>query len=175
VTTEIGKLLRNKRGIQLDVGCGRISRTNFVGMDKDPDVGADIVHDMEMFPYPLPDGCCLTIVASHIMEHIKPWLTVDVMNELWRIAKPEGRLAISTPYAGSHGFWQDPTHCNGFNESTFTYFDPSFPFWQVYRPKPWKILKGFPVWHVNGNIEAVLEKVAGEVVEATVEVSHAEP
>ena len=141
------------------MGSGEVVRPNFVRMDKRKLPGIDIVHDLEVFPYPLPDNCCLTIVGSHIIEHIKPWLTIEVFDELWRIMKIDGRLALSTPYAGSFGYFQDPTHCNPFNEATFSYFDKDAPLYAIYKPKPWHIVEGYPSWQVNGNIECILEKV----------------
>lgn len=146
-------------GIQLDIGCGENKQKGFVGMDKRKLPGVDIVHDLEQFPYPLEDESCLLIVGSHIVEHIKPWFMIPFMDELWRLLKYEGQLALSTPYAGSPGFWQDPTHCNGCNEATWQYFDVRMPLYQIYKPKPWHIMKGFPVWQQTGNMEVVLEKV----------------
>ena len=145
-------------GIMLDIGCGSNKQVNFIGMDKRKLPGVDIVHDLEKFPYPLKPDSCLIIVGSHIVEHIKPWLTIDLFNELWRVMKVNGQLALSTPYAGSVGFWQDPTHCNGFNQTTFQYFDPDYPLYQIYKPKPWKIEVGFPVWQATGNMEIMMRK-----------------
>lgn len=160
---DIEALIREKGGICLDIGCGDDKQKNFIGLDKRPLPGADIVHDLEVFPYPLPDECCLTIVGSHIIEHIKPWLTIDFFNELWRILKPKGQLALATPYAGSPPYWQDPTHCNGFTEVTFQYFDPDYPMYAIYHPRPWKIAKGYPVWQTTGILEVLLEKRPMEV------------
>jgi len=151
--------INKAKGILLDIGCGEIQRPNFIRLDKRKLPGIDIVHNLEVIPYPLPDNCCLTIVASHILEHIKPWLFHDVMNELWRITKVDGNLAVSAPYAGSPGYNQDVTHCARIIEATFMYFDPKYPLYTGYRPKPWKIRKGFPVWQVTGNIECVMEKM----------------
>lgn len=155
--TAIKKILaENNLGIKLDVGCGFNKQTGFVGLDKRDVAGVDIVHDAEVFPYPLPDESCSIILMSHLIEHIKPWLTVDLFNELWRLMKPGGQIWIGTPYAGSFGFWQDPTHCNGCNEATWTYFDPDYPLYQIYRPKPWKIQKN--AWFETGNMEVIMEK-----------------
>lgn len=142
----------------LDLGCGENRNPRFIGIDKRKLPGVDIVHDLEVFPWPLPDDCCISVVASHLVEHIKPWLTVQFFDEVWRITKPGGKFAISTPYAGSVGYWQDPNHCNGFIPETFQYFDPDFPLYQIYKPKPWKIETGFPVWNITGNLEVVLIK-----------------
>ena len=156
--------IEQKRGILLDIACGSNKRKGFVGMDKRQVDGVDIVHDLEVFPYPLDDESCLTIVGSHIVEHIKPWLMIDFMNELWRLLKPDGQLAFSMPYGVSYGYVQDPTHCNAVNEATWQYFDPDKPLYQIYRPKPWKIAPGFPVWQATGNMEVVMEKTS-EVAE----------
>jgi len=151
--------IKKKSGLLLDIGCGHNKRRGgFTGLDKRPGEGVDIVHDLEVFPYPLDDESCLTIVGSHIVEHIKPWLMIDFMNELWRILKPEGQLALSMPYGVSAGFVQDPTHCNPCNEATWMYFDPDKDLYRIYKPKPWRILAGFPVWQANGNLEVVMEK-----------------
>lgn len=153
---------RLKKGILLDIGAGETRRPGFVTLDKRALDGIDIVHDLEAFPYPLDDAACLTIVASHVVEHIKPWLMLDFMNELWRIGKPGCQLAISMPYGYSDGFLQDPTHCNMCNYATWQYFDPRFPLYKIYKPKPWNIALGFPQWQENGNMEVLLEKILPE-------------
>jgi len=157
---DVAEILKANQGIRLDIGCGSNKQhKSFVGMDKRELPGVDIVHDLEVFPYPLPDDCCLMVIGSHIVEHIKPWLMIDFMNELWRIMKVDGQLALSMPYATSFGYYQDPTHCNPCNEATFQYFDPRFPLYGIYEPKPWVLDKGFPVWHINGNLEVLMCKI----------------
>jgi SAM-dependent methyltransferase len=144
--------------MKLDIGCGENRHEGFVGMDKRQLATVDILHDIEEIPYPIKDESCDEIIASHIMEHVKPWLTVDIFNELWRIMKPEGLLEISVPYAGSPAYWQDPTHCNGFIPVTFEYFDPTRTLWSVYKPKPWLLEKGYPRYK-DANLECVMRKV----------------
>ena len=146
------------KGILLDIGCGenKVDK-RFTGMDKRDLPGVDIVHDLEVFPWPLEDETCLTVVASHIIEHIKPWLMLDFMNEIWRVLLDKGQLALSFPYGTSPGFIQDPTHCNPCNEATWQYFDPRFPLYGIYKPKPYHILHS--AWQDNGNMEVLLEKI----------------
>ena len=151
---------RQEKRMQLDVGCGENKQPGFVGMDLRKLKGVDIVHDVESFPWPLGDGGCITVLASHLIEHIKPWFSIPFMDECWRVLEVNGTLVLSTPYPGSRGFWQDPTHCNGWNEATFQYFDPNYPLYQIYKPKPWKIQKGFPVYQAQGNLEVILKKVS---------------
>jgi len=151
-------VLESHKGIMLDIACGGNKQKGFVGIDIRPEPGVDIVHDLEKFPWPIEDESCLIVMGSHIIEHIKPWLTIDFFNEIWRIMKPNGQLMLSTPYGGSAGFWQDPTHCNGFTETTFWYFDPRYDLYGIYHPKPWNIEKGFPSYQMNGNLEILMRK-----------------
>ncbi len=160
MTKKIDDLLKAKSGIKLDIGCGASKHPGFVGIDMLPLDGVDIVHDLEATPWPLPDNCVLTAVASHILEHINPHkgVFISVMDEIWRVLKPGGQLAFVVPYAGSHGFYQDPTHCNPINETTMLYFDPLDPsgLYTFYRPKPWKI--EFQAMNRNGLLEVLMSK-----------------
>lgn len=150
--------INDKTGILLDLGAGETRRKNFVTIDKRNLKNIDIVHDLEVFPWPIKNNACITVVASHIIEHIKPWLMIDFMNEIWRVTKPDGQLAISMPYGVSYGFQQDPTHCNPCNEATWQYFDHRFPLYNIYKPKPWEVENGFPQYQADGNMEVVLRK-----------------
>lgn len=135
----IAELLAAKSGIRLDIGCGKGKQKDFVGMDVRAVEGVDIVHNLEESPWPIPDDSCLVVLASHILEHIKPWKFMDpaggkcVMGEIWRVLKADGQLLVSCPYGVGPGFVQDPTHCNPINEATLQYFDPRFSLYQVYE------------------------------------------
>lgn len=160
---DINNLLEHHSGIRLDIGCGAHKQPGFVGMDVRPLPNVDIVHDIERYPWPLPDGCVLTAVASHLVEHIAPMRFgfINFMNEVWRVMKVGGEFAIATPHGYSSGYLQDPTHCNPCNEATWAYFDPQEPntqggLWRIYEPKPWRIK--YLAWDISANIEVVLVK-----------------
>lgn len=127
------------QGIMLDIGCGFNKQEGYIGMDKRDVKGVDIVHDLEVFPWPIEDGSCAVVVASHVVEHIKPWHQIDLMNECWRVLRDGGVLMIAVPHGQSFGYMQDPTHCTPWNRATPEYYDPKYPLYQVYRPKPWTI------------------------------------
>lgn len=163
--TEIEKLIKDNAGIRLDIGCGSNKQPGFVGIDMLDLPGVDIIHDLEVTPWPLPDECVLTAIASHVLEHINPHkgVFINVMDEIWRILKPRGQFALVVPHASSHGYAQDPTHCNPINETTFHYFDPDpeganigQQLYGFYRPKPWRIVKQY--FNPEGNLEVLLEK-----------------
>lgn len=156
-----------KQKTLLDVGCGFNKQPGFIGMDKRAVDGVDIVHDVELFPWPLGDGTCAVVVASHLIEHIKPWLQVDFMNEVWRVLEVGGVFAMSTPYADSFGYKQDPTHCAPWNEATVEYFCAGTFLYEVYRPKPWALDIGpdnRPKFYFNKkeNMEVVFKKLTVE-------------
>ncbi len=153
-----------KGKFNLDVGCGENCQPGFVGMDVRKVKGVEIVHDAEKFPWPVESGSCSVVIMSHFVEHIKPWLTIKLMDECWRVLKPDGLLMVSTPYAGSFRYHQDPTHCNPWNEATVEYFLQNTPLYSVYKPKPWRpemAPNGQPqvFWAVDGDLEIALRKV----------------
>lgn len=159
----IDEILTQKSGIRLDIGCGANKQENFVGIDIRPLEGVDIVHDVESFPWPLPDECVTTAVCSHLVEHINPhkFGFINFMNEVWRVMKPGGEIAIACPHGASPGFLQDPTHCNALNETTWAYFDPeenraNGMLYNIYQPKPWRIK--YLSWNPATNIEVILVK-----------------
>lgn len=165
------KLLKDKSGIKLDIGCGASKQTGFVGMDIQELPGVDIVHDFLKFPWPIPDEVCSFAMASHVVEHIPPvvWSQdhgtqfplIMFFDEVWRVLKFDAEFAIAMPYAGTPRFWQDPTHINGMTELTFSYFDPLDPktggmLYKFYRPKPWRI--GYLAYNQAVDLEVVLVK-----------------
>ena len=165
LSPHINKLIKENSGIRLDIGCGENKQEGFVGMDMRKVEGVDIVHDVTKYPWPLPDESVLMALASHLVEHINPadFGFIKFMDEAWRVMKPHGEFMIATPYAGSPGYWQDPTHVNPCNEATWHYFDPLADndgqlskLWTIYQPKPWKIKLN--AYHKNGNMEILLAK-----------------
>lgn len=146
-----------KHPINLDVGCGENKQVGFVGIDKRPLANVDILHDIEGFPWPLDDESCGVIVMSHVIEHIKPWLQIDFMNEAWRVLIPGGHLMIWTPYGGSPRYLQDPTHCAPWTEVTCDYFNFQAALWHVYKPKPWRLIK--LDWRPHADLEVRYVKV----------------
>lgn len=163
INKKIEHLLKSKSHVNISLGGGSTVARNFINVDIKPGVDVDVVHDLETYPWPFPDECADLLVASHIVEHINPakFGFIKWMDEAWRILKVGGQMMVSTPYAGSMGYWQDPTHVNGCNEVTWYYFDPfqqidGKDLYHIYKPKPWKVAD--VGWHQDDNLEVLLEK-----------------
>ncbi len=128
-----------RQRIMLDVGGGANPQHGFINMDKRKLPGVDIVHDLEVFPWPIEDNSVAFIRCCHVIEHIKPWLQIEFMDECWRILGHDDVLAIATPYGGSPRYFQDPTHCAPWMKITPYYFVEGSPLYGIYEPKPWRI------------------------------------
>lgn len=159
-STKIGIPSDKNEVIKLDIGCGAGKQPGFLGLDIRKFPGVDIVHDVEKFPWPIQDEYVSLAMASHLVEHINPagGIFLKFMDEVWRILKYGGQFMMVMPFAGSAGYWQDPTHINGCTPATWFYFDPLHPshLYDIYKPKPWKIR--FCTYDVNGIMEVCLEK-----------------
>lgn len=157
-----GKVLKfpEKQGYRLDIGCGANKQQGFVGIDYHQYGDVDIVHDIEKTPWPLESESVLVATSSHVLEHIEPHggVFIEVMNEVWRVLKKDAQFAFVVPYAGSPGYYQDPTHCNAISEATLYYFDPLHEsnLYQFYEPAPWAI--EMSAYKPEGNLEVVLRK-----------------
>lgn len=153
------ELFKRKSGIRLDVGCGQNKQKGYIGLDIGKLPGVDIVHDIQKFPWPVPDNCCFQILFSHVWEHVEPKYRFRVMDEFWRICRFDGQLLIAAPYAGSYLEAAHPAHYMCPNELTFTFFDPDYELHHACsnqeKPKPWKIIRNMP--NPVGVIEVIME------------------
>jgi SAM-dependent methyltransferase len=106
--------------VVLDLGCGLRKTRGAYGVDARPLPGVDLVHDLDRPPYPLPDDCADEIVLSHVLEHFSDPL--PLMEEVWRLARPGGRILVRTPHYSGRYAWNDPTHRRAFTSESFHYF-----------------------------------------------------
>jgi SAM-dependent methyltransferase len=118
----------------LDLGCGGSKRPGAVGVDNNPAAKPDVLHDLEVFPYPFEDSSFDEIVLDNVLEHLGD--VVRTMEELHRIGRPGALVEIYVPYFRSRWAAIDPTHRHQFTVDSFAYFDPSHPFFEQYRYSP---------------------------------------
>ncbi len=100
-------------GTILDVGCGSAKTPGAVGLDISADTDADIVHNLDEFPYPIDDNSFDQILLQDVIEHVaEPY---RVFEELHRIARPGARIQLRTPHFSSVLAYGDPTHRHYFS------------------------------------------------------------
>lgn len=107
----------------LDLGCGNKKKKDAIGIDINPKTNADIIHDLNITPYPLEESTFDEIFADNVIEHLED--IVNVMEEIHRISKPDGIIVIKVPYFRSRYAYIDPTHKHYFTVDSFSYFDPN--------------------------------------------------
>jgi predicted SAM-dependent methyltransferase len=106
---------------KLDLGCGNNKKLGFLGVDRSQDVSPDILHDLDVYPWPFEDESAFEIFSSHFIEHVKD--INSFMDECWRILVPRGMMVIIAPYYSSIRSFQDYTHVRPISEATFNYFN----------------------------------------------------
>lgn len=81
---------------------------------------AEIKHDLNVVPWPIPSDSADVCTAFHSFEHLAD--IVKTMNEVHRILKPGGKVIIEVPFYRSPTAFQDPTHKIFFAASSMIYF-----------------------------------------------------
>ena len=110
----------------LNVGCGAAALQGAVNIDVSQLPGVDVVHDLNVFPWPFDDEQFNHVIAHHVVEHMND--VVGFMSEVYRVLTPGGVLEVLTPHYSDGGSWVDPTHHWHLHTSSFLYFEEGHPF-----------------------------------------------
>jgi ubiquinone/menaquinone biosynthesis C-methylase UbiE len=81
--------------VNLNLGCGFNKKDGFVNVDAYDICRPDVVHDLNVFPYPWEDASVDHIDIWHVLEHLDDWWGAFL--ECTRILKPGGTLDIRVP------------------------------------------------------------------------------
>ena len=124
----------------LDLGCGGIPRNPY---GQDMLYGVDIAvrpddarvrgANLALEPIPFDESSMDSVSAYDFLEHVPRVLQtadmrgtrlpfVELMNEVWRVLKPNGLFYASTPVYPHPTTFQDPTHVNFLTTSSHIYF-----------------------------------------------------
>ena len=96
-------------------------REGAVNLDISPDVGADVVHDLNALPWPFEDGQFEQIYAFDVLEHVDD--VPRVLEEIHRVSQPGALLHVTVPHFSSANAFTDLTHRHYFSWRSF---DPYF-------------------------------------------------
>jgi predicted SAM-dependent methyltransferase len=78
--------------------------------------GIDCTHDLNNYPWPWDDESFDEVSAIDVLEDLDNFTCA--MEELHRVLKIGGSVAIRVPYWNSWCAYADPTHKKGFHEIT---------------------------------------------------------
>jgi SAM-dependent methyltransferase len=132
------KILKAKTKLKLDLGCGKAKVKDAIGVDKFLLPGVDIVTKLDKYPYPFSDNTFDEIYLNDVIEHLPD--TIQAMEEIYRISKPNAKVYIRTINWNSHYNAMDPTHIKTFNEHTFDFFG-MYPGREYYSTARFDVLK----------------------------------
>jgi SAM-dependent methyltransferase len=120
------------RGRLLDVGCGSKKHPGAVGIDLSPETDADVVHDLEVLPWPLDDDSFDEVLLQDVIEHLRD--PYAVFAEIHRIARPRARVRLRTPHFSSALAYSDPTHVHYFSAAAIRALaEPGFAHYSATR------------------------------------------
>lgn len=105
---------------KLHLGCGTNILKRYINLDVIKLRGVDVVHDLNKFPYPFKDNIFDEIYGYHIFEHLDNMM--KVMEELYRISKPNGVIRMLVPYYHQHGAFRDFQHKSFFTYDIFDFY-----------------------------------------------------
>lgn len=124
---------------ELLIGCGnrrekaltgdliRPEWEGLVTLDASAAAKPDVVHDLDVLPYPFEDNTFDEIHAVEVLEHCGrqgDWrFFFAQFAELWRIMKPDGLFVATVPMWNSPWAWGDPGHTRVLPKEIFTFLD----------------------------------------------------
>lgn len=104
----------------LDLGCGNRKIARTIGVDKLKDSAADVICDLNHYPWPFRDNVFETVVCRHTLGHLED--VVAAMEEIHRVTRPGGTVEILTPHFSSDNFFTDITSRHSFGYRSLDYF-----------------------------------------------------
>ncbi len=147
---------------KLNIGCGLDFLPNCINSDRVQIKNrVDVVHDLNVFPWPWESNTFDEVIAKSVLEHLVPDL-VQTLDEIHRILKPGGLVTLKLPHWRSDIAWQDPTHRWKFSLKSFEQFDPSTlrgELYAHYSKRKWKITEWPHLNKAQSSIHLVMKKV----------------
>lgn len=104
---------------RLELGCGEDKYEDAIGVDRIKTKETDVIHDLDIFPWPFEDEEFDWVRAQDVFEHVEE--PVKFVEEIHRISKNNAIIIIRSPHLASKN-WVDPTHRRMVGWNTFDYF-----------------------------------------------------
>jgi SAM-dependent methyltransferase len=113
----------------LHLGAGEKYDPLCVNLDLVASTKPDIVHNLDVFPWPLPEDHFEEVRAYDVLEHLDN--LIRVMEEIHRVCRANAMVKITLPHFSSANAYTDITHRHYFSARSFNYFtgDNEFGFY----------------------------------------------
>jgi SAM-dependent methyltransferase len=108
--------------VRLNLGSGAQRLDGWTNVDVVDLPEVDIVHDLDVGPWPFEDASAEQIVAVDVFEHVMN--PVLFMRESHRVLAVGGTLSIKTPHWRHQDSYTDPTHLRHCTEYSWDYWIP---------------------------------------------------
>ncbi len=112
------------RQMRLNIGSGKRPLADAVNLDISDRVGADVVHDLNVIPWPFGDNTFVEIHAIDVLEHLND--LVRTLEEIHRISRAGASVYVTVPHFSSDNAFTDVTHRHWFGWRSFDPFVDSF-------------------------------------------------
>jgi SAM-dependent methyltransferase len=109
----------------LHLGSGQKYMRGALNVDLTKDTNPDVVHDLNVRPWPFETSSFDEIHAHDVIEHLDDVL--KTLEEIHRVGRPCATLDVTVPHFSSDGAFTDPTHRHYFGARTFDYVTEGHP------------------------------------------------
>ncbi len=124
---------RNVRQLPvIDVGCGLNKYPGAIGIDRNLNTRADVIADLDQYPFPFADSSFREVRAIHVIEHVSD--VIRTVEEFHRLLEPGGQAVIVTPHYTDFSSFCDPTHRWHLNSFSLKYFGEDHGGYGYYSP-----------------------------------------
>jgi predicted SAM-dependent methyltransferase len=110
---------------KLNLCCGyrHVNGIEWINIDNREECNPDLLWDIELNGLTYFDDNSVDEVRAHdALEHISSSRCIYVMEEIYRVLKPNGILDLMIPSTDGRGAFQDFTHKSYWNQNSFFYF-----------------------------------------------------
>jgi SAM-dependent methyltransferase len=146
----------------LNIGCGNRIVKGAIHLDLTkhrPEV--DMVHDLNILPWPFEDASFDKIIALAVLEHLDIDL-VKSLNECHRILRPGGQVVLKLPLQSGFNAYDDPTHRWFFTLKSLDQFCPGTKRgkdYSFYTTLKWKYIKKPKATPAKSSFYATMEAI----------------